>query len=53
MECLRALKPFLTPEKLTKFRLIRLEEAGDGTHSARIFSGGDLEASLETDSDFR
>jgi len=53
MECLNALKPFLTPEKSADFRLIRLEESEDGTHTARIFSGGDFEAALETGSDFR
>jgi hypothetical protein len=52
LECLQSLIPFLNDEK-NDFRLIRLKELGDGSHTAQISKGGDFAAALETGTEVR
>lgn len=52
-ECLDALKPLLTEENLTHFRLIRMEELKPGIHTSRIFKGENFAAALETGTEIR
>lgn len=51
-ECLASLGIFVK-EAPDKFRLLRTESPQDGSHTVRVFSGGDFEAALETESEFR
>jgi ABC-type branched-subunit amino acid transport system ATPase component len=53
MECLEALKPLLTDENMAQFRMIRMEELEDGSHTARIFQGKDFRSALNTGVDPR
>jgi hypothetical protein len=51
-ECMKSLG-FFVREAPEQFRLLRAESLDDGSHTVRVFSGGDFESALETESEFR